>query len=81
MAKQRSEKEIIDMLYLWGYINKKGAWISIEQDFLDMLSDKKFEFPEKVQGEPKLNALLESDPQLMSFLVDHFKKMIYQQSS
>ena len=69
------------MLYLWGYITKKGAWISIEQDFVDMLSEKKFEFPEKVQGEPKLNALLESDPKLMSFLIDHFKQMIYKQSS
>lgn len=75
------EKEIIDMLYLWGYITKKGAWISIEQDFVDMLSKKKFEFPEKVQGEPKLNTLLESDPKLMSFLIDHFKEMIYKQSS
>ena len=75
------EKEIIDMLYLWGYISKKGAWISVEEDFLEMLAKKKFEFPEKVQGEPKLNALLESDGKLMDFLIDHFKKMIYQQAS
>jgi RecA/RadA recombinase len=75
------EKEIIDMLYLWGYINKKGAWISIEKDFLDMLSAKKFEFPDKVQGEPKLNALLESNSDLMDFLIAHFKEMIYQQGS
>lgn len=75
------EKEIIDMLYLWGYISKKGAWISIEEDFIDMLKKNKFEFPEKVQGEPKLNVLLESDPKLMSFLIDHFKKVIYQESS
>lgn len=74
------EKEIIDMLYLWGYISKKGAWISIEQDFLEMLGKKKFEFPEKVQGEPKLNALLESNKDLMDFLISHFKEMIYQQS-
>ena len=74
------EKEIIDMLYLWGYISKKGAWISIEEDFIDMLKKNKFEFPEKVQGEPKLNALLESNQDLMNFLIKHFKKMIYQQS-
>ena len=74
------EKEIIDMLYLWGYISKKGAWISIEEDFVDMLKKNKFEFPEKVQGEPKLNALLESNQDLMNFLIKHFKKMIYQQS-
>ena len=65
------------MLYLWGYINKKGAWISVEQDFLDILKEKKLEFPEKIQGEPKLNTLLESDPALTDFLISHFKELIY----
>ena len=74
------EKEIIDMLYLWGYINKKGAWISVEKDFLDILSDKGLSFPEKIQGEPKLNQFLESEPTLMSFLLEHFKEVIYQQN-
>lgn len=75
------EREIIDMLYLWGYINKKGAWISMEKDFLDILKDEKYEFPEKIQGEPKLNALLEGDPKLTNFLIDHFKDIIVEQSS
>lgn len=75
------EREIIDMLYLWGYINKKGAWISTEKDFLDMLKDQKYEFPEKIQGEPKLNALLEGDPELTNFLIGHFKDIIVEQSS
>jgi len=74
------EREVIDMLYLWGYISKKGAWISVEKDFIDLLSAEKLDFPEKVQGEPKLNALLEDSPDLTSFLIDHFKKLIYQEN-
>lgn len=74
------EREVIDMLYLWGYISKKGAWISVEKDFIDLLSAEKLDFPEKVQGEPKLNTLLEDSPDLTSFLIDHFKKLIYQEN-
>ena len=69
------------MLYLWGYINKKGAWISTEKDFLDILKVQKLDFPEKIQGESKLSNFLESNPELMSFLIEHFKQIIYQQSN
>ena len=75
------EKEVIDMLYLWGYIKKKGAWISSENDFLDIVSAKNYEFPDKIQGEPKLNAFLEDNPDLTSFLIDHFKELIYQNNN
>ena len=75
------EREVIDMLYLWGYINKKGAWISVEQDFIDLLAKEKLEFPEKIQGEPKLNSLLEDSPDLTSFLIKHFKELIYQENN
>jgi len=75
------EREVIDMLYLWGYINKKGAWISIEKDFLDLLKSAKYDLPEKVQGEGKLNSLLESSPELTHFLIGHFKDIICQRSS
>lgn len=74
------EKEIIDMLYIWGYINKKGAWISTDPDFLSMLSDNNFTFPEKVQGENKLNQELESNKELVNFLIDHFKEIIIKNS-
>jgi len=75
------EKEIIDMLYLWGYISKKGAWLSLEKDFLDILKDKNHDFPEKIHGETKLNALLEDNPELTQFLIGHFKSLIFQNSS
>ncbi len=65
---------------LMGYIKKKGAWISSENDFLDIVSAKNYEFPDKIQGEPKLNAFLEDNPDL-TFLIDHFKELIYQNNN
>jgi RecA/RadA recombinase len=70
------EREVIDMLYIWGYITRKGAWINLEPDFQSMLESKGFEFPPKIQGEKNLFQALESNPKLTSFLVSHFKGMI-----
>ncbi len=70
------ERELIDMLYLWGYINKKGAWISIEKDFLSIMDKNNFDFPEKIQGEAKLNQELESNKDLVVFLINHFKDLV-----
>jgi len=66
------EKEIIDMMYLWGYIDKKGAWISFDEDVLSELKKAKIECPEKIQGDQKLLELLESNVKLK----DHFYNMV-----
>jgi len=70
------ERELIDMLYLWDFIQKRGAWISFDADFVELLKKNKFECPEKIQGENKLNTFLEENGELRSFLIDYFKKMV-----
>lgn len=55
------EKEIIDMMYLWGYIEKKGAWISFDPELQDWLKENKVEVPEKIQGENKLLQLIDEN--------------------
>jgi RecA/RadA recombinase len=70
------ERELTDMLYGWEYIQKRGAWITVDESFLELLKDNNFEFPEKIQGETKLNALFEEDKKLTEFLASYFKKMI-----
>lgn len=70
------EREVIDMLYMWGYINRKGAWISCEEDFLSILKNNNFDFPEKIQGEANLNKELENNKDLVVFLINHFKSLI-----
>jgi len=69
------EKEIIDMLYLWGYIEKKGAWISFDEDLLSDLSKSKIECPEKIQGDQKLLELIESDFNIRQYLENVVKKL------
>jgi len=69
------EKEIIDMLYLWGYIEKKGAWISFDEDALSELKKKKIECPEKIQGDQKLLELLESNVKLKDYFYNTINKL------
>ena len=72
------QKELIDMLYGWEYIHKRGAWISADESFLELIKENNLEFPEKVQGEAKLGDLLESDEKLSKFLINYFKEIICQ---
>jgi RecA/RadA recombinase len=61
------EKEIIDMMYLWGYIEKKGAWISFDEEILKDLSSKKIDCDPKIQGDNKLLELLENNRSLKDY--------------
>ena len=68
-------EEILDMLYLFNLIEKKGAWISISQDLIQELSDKKLEINEKFQGEQRLIDFLEENEKLSDFLYEDFKNL------
>ena len=70
------EKEVIDMLYGWEFVHKRGAWITADEAFIEILEENNLEFPEKIQGEGKLSKLLEEDTALTSFLVKYFKDII-----
>lgn len=69
------EKEIIDMMYLWGFIEKKGAWISFDEDVLADLKSSKIECPDKVQGDQKLLSLLESSRTLKDYFYNTISKI------
>lgn len=68
------EREVIDLMYLWGYLEKKGAWISFDGEILDKLAAHKIKCIEKVQGEPKLLDYFENNPETTLFLLEHLKK-------
>jgi recombination protein RecA len=68
-------REILDMLYLFNLIDKKGAWISVSEDLIKELSDKKFEINEKFQGEQRLIDFLEENEKLAEFLYEDFKNL------
>ena len=70
------EREIIDMLYLWSFLQKKGAWITFDEEFIELLKENEFDCPEKIQGENKLNLLLEENPKLTEFLINYFHSLL-----
>ena len=70
------EKELIDMLYAWEFVVKRGAWIAADESFLELMNENGLEFPDKIQGEGKLSKLLEDDSELSNFLVKYFKDII-----
>ena len=68
-------REILDMLYLFNLIEKKGAWISVSEDLMKELEIKKMKINDKFQGEQRLIDFLESDEALCDFLYEDFKKL------
>lgn len=72
------EKELIDMLYAWEFVVKRGAWIAADEAFLELIAENNLEFPEKIQGESKLSQLLEENSSLSNFLIKYFKDIICQ---
>ena len=69
------EKEIVGALEAWEFIKKTGAWISITEDFKEVLAEGGFSLPEKIQGENKLFSLIEEDSTLCQYLASYFKKV------
>lgn len=68
------EREILDLMKLWGYTEQKGSWISIDPDLIEAMAKKKIECPEKVQGENNLVELVENNPKIKEFLHKHIKQ-------
>lgn len=67
------EKEILDMLRIWGFVEQKGAWINFDQELFKAASEKNINCPEKIQGEPKLVKLIEEDECLKNFLLSYIR--------
>tara|TARA_B100000902_G_scaffold398188_1_gene464122 strand:- start:373 stop:1473 length:1101 start_codon:yes stop_codon:yes gene_type:complete len=71
-----TEKEVIDLMKNWGYLDQKGAWISVDEDLLNKLKEQGLELPEKVQGEQKILDILEKDLKLRDYLYNILKEEI-----
>lgn len=68
-----TDKEIIDMMKLWGYIEQKGAWISFDPEIVQSCIDNKIDCPEKIQGELKLTSFIEDNPDFANFILNYIK--------
>jgi hypothetical protein len=69
------EREIIEMLLMWSYIEKAGSWFKIDPEIVAFLGEKGFDIKEKYQGMNSLYSLLEENEgltnQLKGFVRDH----------
>ena len=70
------EKEIVDLLYAWEFVEKKGAWIKPTEDFCELLTENKLNFPEQIQGDNNLFKTLDQDEELCKFLIKYFGEQI-----
>ena len=70
------EKELVDLLYAWEFMERSGAWVKPSDDFFELTKDLQIEIPENFQGEKGLFKFIEDNPLLINFLTNYFKKSI-----
>jgi RecA/RadA recombinase len=70
------EKELVDLLYAWEFMNRSGAWVKPADDFIELVKDLNITIPESFQGEKALFKFIEENPDLIKFLTNYFKNSI-----
>jgi len=73
------EREVVDMLLMWGYLEKSGAWIKLDDKIKTYLNNNKIEAKDSYQGIKSVYEFLESDEKITSLLVDFVKENILKQ--
>jgi len=73
------EREVVDMLLMWGYLEKSGAWIKLDEKIKTYLNNNKIETKDSYQGIKSVYEFLESDEKITSLLVDFVKENILKQ--
>ena len=73
------EREVVDMLLMWGYLEKSGAWIKLDEKVKTYLKEQKIETKDSYQGIKAVYEFLESDEKITSLLVDFVKQNILKQ--
>jgi RecA/RadA recombinase len=72
------EKELVDLLYAWEFVERAGPWIKPSEDFIDLIKEIQIQVPENFQGEKALFKFIEENPILIKFLTNYFKQSISQ---
>tara|TARA_R100001510_G_C7654374_1_gene213025 strand:+ start:435 stop:1562 length:1128 start_codon:yes stop_codon:yes gene_type:complete len=73
------EREVVDMLLMWGYLEKSGAWIKVDEKIKTLLQENKIEVKDSYQGIKSVYEFLESDEKITAVLVDFIKENILKQ--
>ena len=73
------EKEVIDMLLMWSYLQKRSSWITVDSALLQHCKTNKLDMPEKFQGTNKILENLEENPKIKDILKEFVEKEIMEQ--
>jgi hypothetical protein len=61
---------------MWGYLEKAGAWIKLDEELKGYLTSKKIDFKESYQGSRAFYEFLENDEKVTSLLTDFVRDNI-----
>ncbi len=64
---------------MWGYVEKSGAWIKVDEKIKTLLQENKIEVKDSYQGIKSVYEFLEADEKITSLLVDFIKENILKQ--
>lgn len=70
------EREIVEMLMMWGFLEKAGAWFSVDEEVVSYLKDKGLEIKPKFQGMASIYEHLEQDSGTTLALKEFVKEKI-----
>lgn len=71
------EKEVVDLLLSWGLIERgKSGWMTCSEDLVNMIQEAGLPEIPKIQGMDNLFKFLESNQDIMQFLINYFKEHI-----
>ena len=62
------EREVFQQLLMWGFLEKGGAWLTLEKSFREELLTVDPNAPEKIQGEEKACDYLTNNPKVLDFI-------------
>ena len=70
------EREIVDLLIMWEFLSKSGAWYSFDDEIIGFLEERKIDHEVKLQGLPKVYNYLEKNEKVKEALKDFVKERI-----
>jgi hypothetical protein len=67
---------VFDSLVKWGFVEKAGSWVTVNEKLIKELKDNNLEIPQKIQGEDAFTAYLEENPDLTEYLFSKLKETL-----
>lgn len=73
------EREVVDLLLMWGYMDKKGSWFTCDEDVITHLKNDGIDCQSKFQGIASIQEYLEKNKDVSESLKNFVKEKILSQ--